>query len=64
MLDYKKKMIIEELKNSSEEDVKDFLEALKLNEYFLDIYFKDINEKSNEYLNNVKSETIYFMPRG
>lgn len=64
MLEYKKKMIIEELKNSSKEDLKDFLEALKLNEYFLDIYFKDINEKSDEYLNNVKSETIYFMPRG
>lgn len=64
MLDYKKKMIIEELKNSSEEDLKDFLEALKLNQYFLDIYFKDINEKSDEYLKNVKSETIYFMPRG
>ncbi len=64
MLEYKKQMIIKELKFASEDDTKDFLEALKINKYFLKIYLNDVTKESKEYLENIKSETITKFPRG
>ncbi len=60
LAEYKKQLILREIRYAPEDFIKELFEELQCNEHFRKIYNEDYNRVAKEYFDAVNAETIKY----